>query len=83
MKILSLNSRFNESENTFTSVSTPGKVVVDFICVPHDFMENCVSFKVRIARSIIEDGNLSGLLGERSKAPDHSTLIAEFQTSHI
>ena len=42
-----------------------------------------MSFKVRTARSIIEDRNLSGLLGERSKAPDHSALIAEFQTSHI
>ena len=42
-----------------------------------------MSFKVRTARLIIEDGNLSGLLGERSKAPDHSALIAEFQTSHI
>ena len=82
-KLCILNSCFNETENNFTSVSTPGKAVVDFICVPHDVMENCVSFKVRTARSIIEDGNLSGLLGERSKAPDHSALIAEFQTSHI
>ena len=42
-----------------------------------------MSFKVRTARLIIEDGNLSGLLGAHSKAPDHSALIAEFQTSHI
>ena len=82
-KLCILNSRFNETENNFTSVSTPGKAVVDYICVPHDVMKNTVSFKVRTARSIIEDGNLSGLLGERSKAPDDSVLIAEFQTSHI
>ena len=82
-KLCILNGCFNETENNFTSVSTRGKAVVDYICVPHDVMENCVSFKVRTARSIIEDGNLSGLLGERSKAPDHSALIVEFQTSHI
>ena len=82
-KLCILNSRFNETENNFTSVSTQGRAIVDYICVPHHVMENCMSFKVRTARSIIEDGNLSGLLGERSKAPDHSALIAEFQTSHI
>ena len=82
-KLCILNSRFNETENNFTSVSTQGRAVVDYICVPHHVMENCMSFKVRTARSIIEDGNLSGLLGERSKAPDHSALITEFQTSHI
>ena len=82
-KLCIFNGRFNETENNFTSVSTRGKTVVDYMCVPHDVMEKCVSFKVRTARSIIEDGNLSTLLGERSKAPDHSALITEFRTSHI
>ena len=78
-----LNGRFNEADNNFTSVSTRGKAVVDYICIPHDTMAQCVNFKVRTARSIIEDGNLFGLLGDRSKAPDHSALITEFRTSHI
>ena len=49
VKLCILNSRFNETENNFTSVSTPGKAVIDYICVPHDVIENCVSFKVRTA----------------------------------
>ena len=51
--------------------------------MPHDVIKDCMSFKVRTARSIIQDGNLAGLLGERCKAPDHSALIVEFRTSHI
>ena len=82
-KMCILNGRFNEADNNFTSVSTRGKAVVDYICIPHDTMAQCVNFKVRTARSIIEDGNLFGLLGDRSKAPDHSALITEFRTSHI
>ena len=73
-KMCILNGRFNEANNNFTSVSTRGKAVVDYICIPDDIMEQCVDFKVRTARSIIEDGNLCGLLGDRSKAPDHSAL---------
>ena len=82
-KMCILNGRFGEDDNNFTSVSTRGKAAVDYICVPHETMEQCVNFKVRTARSIIGDGNLVGLLGDRSKAPDHSALIAEFRTSHI
>ena len=82
-KMCILNSRFGEDDNNFTTVSTRGKAIVDYICVPHETMELCVNFKVRTARSIIVGGNLVGLLGDRSKAPDHSALIAEFRTSHI
>ena len=82
-KLCVLNGRFDETENNFTSISTRGKAVVDYICVPHDVIKDCMSFKIRTARSIIQDGNLAGLLGERCKAPDHSALIVEFRTSHI
>ena len=72
-----LNGRINESDNNFTSVSARGNAVVDYICVPHDALEKCEYFKVKTMRSVIEDGKLTCLLGERSKAPDHSALITE------
>ena len=71
-KFCILNGRFNETENNFTSVSTRDKAIVEYICAPHDVIEKCESFKVRTARSIIEDGILSSLLGE-SFRPNHST----------
>ena len=40
-KMCLLNGRFDESENNYTSVSTRGKAVVDYICVPHEVFENC------------------------------------------
>ena len=42
-KMFVLNGRFNGSDNNFTSVSTRGKAVVDYICVPCDDLEKNVS----------------------------------------
>lgn len=77
-----LNGRFNINEDNYTSVSLRGKAVVDYICVPHDILEQCNDFKVITSRSIIENGNLVHLLGERSKTPDHSAMVIEFRTLH-
>ena len=64
------------------SVSTRGKAIVVYICVPHEVFENCRHFKVRTSRSIIQTGTITHLLGERSKAPDHSALMIKFYASH-
>ena len=76
-KFCTLNGRFNSSDDNYTSVSSKGSAVVDYICVPHDTFEQCLYFKV--IRSLIEDANLYGLLSERSKIPDHSILLTEFR----
>ena len=34
------------------------------------------------SRSIVNDGNLTHLLGERSKVPDHSAIVFEFRTKY-
>ena len=80
-----LNGCFNESDNNFTSVSTRGKAVADYICVPHDadVLEKCEYYKLKVMRSVIEDGKLTSLLCERSKTPDHSALITEIRVSHF
>ena len=48
----------------------------------HENYYHCVSFNVMTSRSITDDGNLTHLLGERSKVPDHSAIIVEFRTLH-
>ena len=78
-KMCVLNGRFDSINDGFTSISKKGKAVVDYICVPHDVIDTCSYFKVLTVQSIIERCSLHGLLGERSRPPDHSVLIAEFK----
>ena len=47
-----LKGRF-ENDN-FTSVSTKGKVVVHYICIPHDAFGNIKQFEVQTASSIVD-----------------------------
>ena len=39
-----LNGRFNDNE--FTCVSTKGRSVVDYMCVPHEYLDNVKDFKI-------------------------------------
>lgn len=68
--------------NNWTSISRRGRAVVDYICVPHDQYTKCTSFKVVSMQSIVDDCVLHGLLGVRSRLPDHSAIITEFTTVH-
>ncbi|CAG2190911.1 HMGCR [Mytilus edulis] len=76
-----LNGRIDVQKDNFTYISGRGKSVVDYICVPHDVLEQLVSFEVITTCSIVEQSNLFSLLGERSKVPDHSVLTTEFKTN--
>ena len=78
-KFCTLNGRFDTNDDNYTSVSSKGNAVVDYICVPHDTFEQCLYFKVITSRSLVEDADLFGLLNERSKIPDHSILLTEFK----
>ena len=82
-KMCVLNGRFDVDDDSFTSSSSRGRAVVDYICVPHENFDQCVNFKVMTSRSVIDKGNLTQLLGERSTVPDHSALIVEFQLLHV
>ena len=82
-KMCVLNGRFDVDDDSFTNISSRGRAVVDYICVPHENFDQCVNFKVMTSRSIIDKGNLTQLLGERSKVPDHSALIVEFQSLNV
>ncbi|CAC5396077.1 unnamed protein product [Mytilus coruscus] len=75
-----LNGRYDSNKDNFTCIAGRGKSVVDYMCVPHDVLELCSSFQVITTRSVIEQNNLFQFLGDKSKIPDHSILLAEFKT---
>ena len=52
---------------------------MDYICVPHDIFSRCKYFNVVTVQEITDQFALHGLLGERSRLPDHSVLLAEFE----
>ena len=66
-----LNGRFDQDKDNFTFISGRGKSVADYICVPQDYIDQCISFETITTRSIVEKANLFNFLGERSKLPDH------------
>ena len=61
------------------TISGRGKAVVDYICVPHDIFSRCKYFNVVTVQEITDQFALHELLGERSRLPDHSVLLAEFE----
>ena len=74
-KFCVLNGRFGEQSTQYTSISTRGKAVVDYVCVPHDVQEQCLDFKLYNCNDMIDSFNLTEHIGTRSKPPDHSLPI--------
>ena len=81
-KFCFLNERLCSENDDFTSVSTRGKAVVDYICVPHECYKNCSNFRVISPESLVHRHNLQHLLGPRSKLPDHYFLTFDFSYSY-
>ena len=64
-----LNGRVGQ-QNDFTFVSTRGKSVVDYVCLPHEQLSFCSDFKVHRVVNIIQQHDLA----VPDKIPDHSLL---------
>ena len=79
-KFCSLNGRFSDYD-AYTFISTRGKSVVDYVCVPLDVFSQCKLFKVVPVQSIVGSHTLHGLLGDRSRVLDHSVLVAYFSVN--
>ena len=69
-----LNGRFPEDNYTF--ISTKGKPVVDYICVPIDTFKNVKNFKVFTVQFTAEKCKLHEFIGEKSKL--HSFIYCEY-----
>lgn len=74
-----LNGRFGDQSTGYTSLSTRGHSVVDYICVPHDIFPLCENFRIISCNDIVERYNLTNFLGEKSKTPDHATITFELK----
>ena len=69
-----LNERLNPLCDSYTSVSTKGSAVVDYIAVSPDNFINCDSFCVNSSTDIVNKLNLQNSTGDKCKIPDHSLL---------
>ena len=72
-----INSRITPEYDDFTCVSVKGKSVVDYIITDHTSIGNVTECKVLGVTSLMESLNLMGLIGERSRPPDHSVLVTK------
>jgi hypothetical protein len=73
-----LNGRFNEKEDGFTSISTKGTAVVDYIMCPIHKLDMFKSFTVEPCLQIVDRCELNHLVGQKSRIPDHALLTCEF-----
>ena len=71
-----VNGRITPEYDNFTCIRTFGKSVVDYFIIPHDCINNCSSFKVHLAKDLIEP-SIFGANG----IPDHSVLELKIQLS--
>ena len=73
-----VNGRICPLDDNYTSVSTKGKAVVDYIIAAHSCLENCISFKVLTPNQLAQDVGCMDIIGEHCKLPDHSILNLSF-----
>ena len=74
VKMCIINGRINPIDDNFTSVSTRGKSVVDYIVVPHECVKFCTNFNVKTVHEEIDRLKLHGQITSKCKPPDHSIL---------
>ena len=81
-KLCMLNGRVNRENNNYTSISTKGKAVVDYMLTFHDCLDKCKLFNVITMSDIIEELNIQSIISERCKPPDHSILTVAVDCLH-
>ena len=77
-RLVILNGRIPNGNDNFTSISSKGRAVVDYIFVPHENLRNCSYFSVDIMSDIISKYSLEPMISTRCKAPDHSILTLKY-----
>ena len=79
MKLCTLNGRLNPNCDNYTSISTRGSAVVDYIVTTHDCFDSFKMFSVDCMNDLLALHNLFPLISERSRSPDHSVLNCVFE----
>ncbi len=82
-KLCSINGRLSQENNTFTCISPKGLLIVDYIMVSHDVFHKCNIFNVYTMTETADMCNLTPLIGNRYKLPDHSLLHVNFTLDQL
>ena len=77
------NGRVTPEFDEFTSVSTKGRAVIDYIAVSQECVQNCVICVVLCMSDVIERYNLQGLIGLSCRPPDHSAISLSFSIDNV
>ena len=77
-KMVILNGRVTPNLDNYTSVSSKGVAVVDYLLATQNSIDICSKCEVRLISDVIEQYDLSHLLGEHCKMPDHSLVLGSF-----
>ncbi len=75
------NGRINPENDNFTSISTKGRSVVDYLFFPHDDIQTVTEFYVDTCVDIVSHLGIESLVSENCKIPDHSLLSFKIRTS--
>ncbi len=76
-----VNSRVSTEYDNFTSVSTKGKAVVDFVFTPHENLKTIHSCYVDTCSDIINTLGIQHMISDTCKAPDHSLVTIKIYMS--
>ena len=81
-KMCVLNGRVSAENNNYTFVSPRGKSVIDYIITDHHSLPYCKKFNIEQCSDIIQEFNLSSLLSDSCKIPDHAILSVKISLTH-
>lgn len=73
-KFCIVNGRICPLKDNYTSVSTKGNAVVDYILVPHDRLQSCIFFEVITPTQLVDNADCVEFIGEGSRLPAHSVI---------
>ena len=82
-KLCVVNGRVNVNADNYTFLSTRGRSVVDYFCVPHECLPFVTDFQVLPMNDIVDEHNLYMLTSDLCRIPDHYILYGKFKLSYI
>lgn len=81
-KMCILNGRLTPHMDNFTCVSSKGRSVVDYLCIPHECLRFCDMCKVTTPSEAVDKFNLQRLINNRCKMPDHSLIYSNITINY-
>ena len=76
------NGRITPEYDNFTSISSRGKSVVDYILTPYDCLDKCVKCEVDLPNELVQRYDCLSQITETCKVPDHSMITLTFEVEY-